>query len=176
MATNDNDLVPTDAQLRKALETIQNGIMRDPVRAAALGLIPEKIGTVSERFQFIVNPSNIEEMEDKKKRGFKFREYPKMVHGWPEGEEEPVALIVKNRAEEEKAVAAGWSVAPLHGPAGRLDRLDEPQAEEPEVIRDFAPPGARQPFEEPAEVKPKKAAQAAQPKAKRGRGARKATN
>jgi len=176
MATNDNDLVPTDAQLRKALETIQNGIMRDPVRAAALGLIPEPGMKVSERFQFVVNPSNVEEIEDKKMRTYRHKEYPKMVHGWPDGEEEPVALIVKNRAEEDKAVAAGWSVEPLHGPAGRLDRLGEPVAEEPEVIRDFAPPGARQPFEEPAEVKPKKAAQAAKPKATRGRRAQKATH
>lgn len=168
MATENDHLVPTDAQLRKALETIQNGIMRDPIRAAALGLIPEPGMKVSDRFQFIVNPSNVEEMEDKKMRSYRHKEYPKMLHGWPEGEAEPVALIVKSRAEQDRALAAGWSETPLHGPAGRLDRSGEPVVEEPEVIRDFAPPGARQPFEEPAEVKTTKPVAA-----KRGRKGKK---
>lgn len=127
--------------------------VRDEVRAAVLGLVPEKDGTVSERGEYIIEPSNIEELENKKMRGYRYVEYGtsgKMLHAWPEGSPEPTALIVYNRAEEEKAVALGWSVDPVHGPGGKLGvAASEPVA--PTVVRDFAAPGQPQPFEQPAD-------------------------
>jgi hypothetical protein len=167
-----DDLNLTQAQK----DDLMGKLMRDMQRAAMLGLIPAEGAKISARGEFIIEPSNIEADEDKKMRGYRHKDYGKsgkMLHGWPEGAEEPVALVVYNAIEEERAVAAGWSVTPLHGPAGRLDAIEEPEVEA--VIaapRTFAPPGAKQPFDDPSEVKTPKADK---PKTK-GRAARKATH
>lgn len=95
------------------------GGVKDPARAAALGLTPEGDGQVSERGEFIVNPDNVTALEDKKMRGYRAgaHEYPKALHGWgkdpnnPEAPDGPVDLVVNTREEEVAAVKEGWSVA-----------------------------------------------------------------
>lgn len=136
----------------------------DLKRMAMLGLLPEDGAKISARGEFIVDPSNVENDENKKMRSYRYKEFPKTLHAWPEGEAEPLTLGVKNRDEEQKAVALGWSVDPLHGPAGRLENGVAKVVEEVEEVREFAPPGQRQPFEaapDAAAAKPK----AAKPKA-----------
>lgn len=127
----------------------------DLKRMAMLGLLPEDGAKISARGEFIVDPSNVENDENKKMRSYRYKEFPKTLHAWPEGEAEPLTLSVKNRDEEQKAVALGWSVDPLHGPAGRLVNGVAAAAEEVEEVREFAPPGQRQPFETTAEESPK---------------------
>lgn len=117
-------------------------------RAALLGLLPENGAKISQRGEFIIDGSNIEDDENKKMKTYRHVEFPKTLHAWPEDQPEPLTLGVKNRAEQDAAEAVGWSEKPLHGPAGRLDgdgKVQEPEAE-PEV-REFAPPGQPQPFE-----------------------------
>lgn len=127
---------------------ILDGLKQLMGRAATLGLIPEDGAKISSRGEFIIEPSNIENDENKKMRSYRPKEYPKTLHAWPDGAEEPITVSVRNRAEEDAAVAQGWSVQPLHGPAGRLDGDGKAQEPEPEPeVREFAPPGQPQPFE-----------------------------
>lgn len=146
---------------------IMDRLMKDLQRAAALGLIPQDGAKISAQGEFIIDPSNIEDDENKKMRSYRHKAYPSTVHAWPEGHAEPISLVVKNRAEEEAAVAQGWSVDPVAGPGGRLENGKAPAEpdEEPEV-RSFAPPGQVQPFEKAPEA-PKAAAKAKTRKKKR---------
>lgn len=133
-------------------QKFMDGLMKDLARAAQLGLIPQEGAKISPRGEFIVNMSNIEEDEDKKMRGYRHKEYPKDVHAWgPDpatGVEGPLSLTVRNRAEEDNAIAAGWSPDSVHGPAGRLEGGEVVvAAEEPVEIRTFAPPGQVQPHD-----------------------------
>lgn len=122
-------------------------------RAALLGLIPEKGAQISARGEFIVEPSNIEKLEEKKMRGYRPKNYPKAMHAWPEGEAEPQMLVVKNAAEEQNAIAVGWSPEPVHGPGGRLIAgVAEPEPE-PEEVRTFAAPGAKPAVADTKDVK-----------------------
>lgn len=139
-------------QLPADQQKFMDGLMKDLARAAELGLIPQEGAKISARGEFIVNPSNIEEDEDKKMRGYRHRDFPKTMHAWgPDpvtGIEGPLSLEVKNRAEEENAVSAGWSVESVHGPAGRLQGGEAvAPAEEVAPVRTFAPPGQFQPHE-----------------------------
>ena len=98
-------------------------VMSDMKRLALLGLLPEEGAKISARGEFIVGQSNVEEAEDKKMRSYRHKEYGvsgKMLHAWPEGQPDALMLVVKNRDEEENALAAGWSLDPVHGPGGRL--------------------------------------------------------
>ena len=129
----------------------------DIKRLMLLGLIPEDGAKISARGEFIVDPSNVESDENKKMRSYRYKEFPKTLHAWPDGEAEPLTLSVQNRDEEQKAVALGWSVMPLHGPSGRLENGVAKPVEAVEEVREFAPPGQRQPFDAPAEEAPKTA-------------------
>lgn len=167
-----------EISMEEALKTIQNGIIRDPVRAAALGLIPAEGHNVSERFQFIINPSNVEELEDKKMRSYRPKDFGrsgKTLYGWgidpnhPELGDGPLDLVVYNKAEEEKALAAGWKAEPQHGPAGKLEGgVAAPEAEPVKAVREFAAPGQFQPFDHNAQ-------QAAAPAATAKKAGRKPT-
>lgn len=129
-------------------------LMADLKRAGELGLIPQEGAKISQRGEFIVDESNIEEDENKKMRGYRHKEYGshgKTLHGWDDEKDEPVTLSVKNPQEEAKALELGWSLTPLYGPAGRLDATGAPVAEEVvKEVREFAPPGQKQPFDAPA--------------------------
>lgn len=151
-------------------DQLMGRILRDLQRAATLGLIPKDGAKISERGEFIVDPSNIEEDENKKMRTYRHKAFPCAVYGWgvnpnrfvPEGEqpiEEQLDLVVRNRAEFDRAIAAGWSADPIAGPGGRIAAgKTEAEPEAVTEVREFAPPGAPQPFEgAPAGVKGKKA-------------------
>lgn len=136
-------------------------VTADIKRLALLGLIPEEGAKISARGEFIVDPSNVENDENKKMRSYRHKEFPKTLHAaHPDNPDEPITLTVRNRAEEEQAVALGWSVDPLHGPGGRLDGGKAVVAEDVNEVREFAPPGQRQPFEAPADVPAPKAKKA----------------
>ena len=122
-------------------------VKADLKRLALLGLLPEDGAKISERGEFIVDPSNVENDENKKMRSYRYIEFPKTLHAWPDGDPSPVTLSVRNRDEEQKAVALGWSVDPLHGPGGRLENGVAKVADEVTEVREFAPPGQKQPFE-----------------------------
>lgn len=142
----------SERDLHKALEKVVDGIIQDPIRAAQLGIIPNGDNKVSKRGQFIVDPSNIEDAENKKMRGYRYKDFGtsgKTLYGWSEGG--PVDLVVYNRAEEEKALAAGWSLDPVHGPVGKLDAAPVAVEETRTEVREFAAPGAAQPFEQEAD-------------------------
>ena len=144
----DDDLQLSAAQK----QDLMGKLMRDLNRAAALGLLPQDGARISARGEFIIEPTNIEAEENKKMRGYRQQEFPKALHGWgvdpnaPEAGEGPLELVVKNRAEEANALAVGWSLEPVVGPAGRLGvpKSADPEPE-PEVIRTFAAPGQFQP-------------------------------
>jgi len=84
----------------------------NPELAATLGLALEKGAKISRRGEFIIAPSNIEEAEDKKMRGYRYKPFPRHVHGWhtdPQtGEPVPVQKEVQNTAEYEAALSDGW--------------------------------------------------------------------
>jgi len=147
---------------------LMDGIMKNLKRAAELGLIPQDGAKISARGEFIVDPSNIEDDENKRMRGYRHKNFPKVLHAWPEGREEPVELEVRGPAEEANAIAAGWSVDPVHGPGGRLQAGKAPEPEPEPVVRTFAPPGQPQPFEQASAAAPA-VKPAATPAAKRGR-------
>lgn len=134
---------------------IMDRLMGDMKRAAELGLVPQDGARISQRGEFIIEPSNVEEDENRKMRNYRHKDYGtsgKMLHAWPEGEEAPVTLVVYNAAEERNAIALGWSAEPVHGPGGRLG-VEAPVVEDaPVVVRELAAPGKRQPFEQEAKV------------------------
>ena len=160
-------------------QEVLDGLMRDLKRAAELGLLPREGASISVRGEFIVNPSNIEDAENAKMRRYRHKEYPKHLHGWgvneqnPEAGDGPLFVEVRNAAEEEAAIAAGWSPDPVHGPKGRLTGNEAAEANEVDEVADddkaprvFAAPGAfsgtpAQTAAEPkSEVKAPKAAKA----------------
>ena len=155
-----------DVALSPAQQTeLMGRIMRDLQRAGRLGLLPKDGARVSVSGEYIIEPSNIEEDENKKMRGYRYKEFPRSVYGWglnpnqPEAGEGPLDLRVRNRAELDNALAAGWSDTPLAGPSGKLDALGQPVEAEPDVdeVRTFAPPGQLQPHDDAvARVAPKK--------------------
>lgn len=120
-----------------------DGLNKLGARAAELGLLPENGANISARGKFIVAESNVEESENKKQRGYRYKPFPKAVHAWNDETNEPLMLVVNNPAELEKALAVGWSIESVHGPAGRLVggvAVDAPE-EVPEV-REILAPGA----------------------------------
>lgn len=140
----------------KSTQELLDGLMRDAKRAAELGLIPQSGAKISGRGDFIVHPSNIEDDENAKMRGYRHKEYPKHLHGWGIDETNleagPLFVEVRNKDEDQAALAAGWSLEPLHGPRGKLSEVAvvEEAAAVEEVtprgpVRTFAPPGALRP-------------------------------
>lgn len=125
-----------------------NRVKADIQRLALLGLIPEDGAKISARGEFIVDPSNVENDENKKMRSYRHKEFPKTLHAaHPDDADVPLTLTVRNREEETQALALGWSVDPLHGPSGRLEGGKAVAVEEVKEVREFAAPGQPQPFE-----------------------------
>lgn len=127
-------------------------LMADLKRAGELGLLPADGASISQRGDFIVSPSNVDEIEERK-RVRQYREYGtsgKTLHAWGKdpitGIDGPLDLVVKNQAEEANAVALGWSPEPVHGPGGKLIAGAAVQPiEDVTTVREFAAPGQVQP-------------------------------
>lgn len=108
-------------------QDVTDGNAISAARAAELELGDTSM--VSKRGQFKVNPTNIEELEEKRMRGYRFKPFPMAVHGWgidplnatkgdgTPSNEGPISIVVKTQAELEQALADGWSEVPLTGPA-----------------------------------------------------------
>jgi hypothetical protein len=79
----------------------------NPELAATLGLALEKGAKISRKGEFIIAPSNIEEAEDKKMRGYRYKAFPRHVHGW-DAEGQPTYKQVENEAEFNAALKDGW--------------------------------------------------------------------
>lgn len=134
-------------QEKKLTESeVIDGLNKLGARAAELGLLPENGANISARGEFIIGESNVEEAENKKQRAYRHKPFPKAVHAWgPDpvtGDDGPLQIIVNNPAELEKALAVGWSVESVHGPAGRLVggvAVDAP--EEVAEVREILAPG-----------------------------------
>ncbi len=98
-------------------QKLMDGLMRDIQRAAALGLIPEEGMTISKRGEFLIGGSNIDEMEDKKMRNYRYKAYPKTLHKWGKDkhskEEGAQTLIVRDKAAHAEAEGDGWSEDPV---------------------------------------------------------------
>lgn len=159
------------AQDKKLTESeVIDGLNKLGARAMELGLIPDDGAKISKRGEFIVGESNVEEDENRKQRGYRHKSFPKAVHAWgPDpvtGEEGPLQFIVNNAAELEKAIAVGWSVESVHGPAGRIvgGEVVLPSESETEV-REIQAPGAVQPHTPSAQTGTKELTKAA-PKVK----------
>jgi len=88
-------------------QTVMDGLAVSLERAAELGLIPTSGAKISRRGEFIVNPSNIEEDEDKRQRRYRYKPWPKHVHGW-DAAGEPVSKEVADQAAFDAALADGW--------------------------------------------------------------------
>lgn len=105
--------------MAKSEQDLMNGIVKDIARAKALGLVPDENGKVSARGEFIVNPSSIEEDEDRKMRGYRPKPFPKMVRRWGVtvmGQPGVESRTVDDQKELEAALAAGWTTERVTGP------------------------------------------------------------
>lgn len=85
----------------------------DPARAAAIGLVAHPDGKISARGEFIVSPDSVAESEDRRMRGYRYKEYPKAVNRWNGSENEQTTAETK--ADEETLLASGWSLDPQTG-------------------------------------------------------------
>lgn len=95
------------ADMNKQQQDVFDGLMENLARAAELGLIPQKGASISKKGEFIVNPSTLEEAEDKKMRGYRYKAFPKHVHGW-NAAGEPVSKEVADQHAFDAALADGW--------------------------------------------------------------------
>lgn len=108
-------------------QKLLDGIMRDLQRAAALGLIPEDGAQISKSGEFIINGSNIDEIEDKKMRHYRHKDYPKTLHRLGpdvdvDGKQRHTAedRVVGTKAEHLAALEDGWSEDPVLGANGQI--------------------------------------------------------
>lgn len=106
------------------MSDVIDGIVKDINRARDLGLIPDGNGAVSKRGQFQIHPSNIEELENRKMRNYRYKPFPKAVHRWGVDPVHPgqppcqLDMDVKDAKELQAALEAGWSEDPvLEAPA-----------------------------------------------------------
>lgn len=106
--------------MAKSEQELMSGIMSDIKRAAALGLIPEEGAKVSRRGEFIVNPSNIDDAEDRRMRGYRPIPFPKAVRRWGvdavTGQPGVEETVVADQAALNVALQAGWTTEAVNGP------------------------------------------------------------
>ena len=80
---------------------------KNPEMAAILGLALEQGAKISRSGEFIIDPSNIEEAENKRMRSYRYKPFPRHVHGW-DGDGNHVFKEVTNAAEFDAALKDGW--------------------------------------------------------------------
>lgn len=104
-------------------QALLDGMVKDMARARELGLVPDKDAKVSARGQFIVNPSSIDETEDRKMRGYRPKPWPTAVRRWgadpltglPGVEEK----VVHDQVGLTSAEAEGWTEDWVTGPPAK---------------------------------------------------------
>lgn len=114
-------------------QALMDGIVQDVARAQALGLMPDKGNKVSRRGEFKVNPSSIDEDEDRKMRGYRPKPFPKMVRRWgvdaQTGQPGVERTTVADQAALNVALQAGWTTETVTGPPAPVVPVVEPEAD-----------------------------------------------